>query len=76
MGPLRGLKIIEMAGLGPAPFVGMMLSDMGADVIRIDRKTRAGGDAFDAVREPNFVDRGRRSAALDLKTAEGVAAAS
>ena len=36
MGPLKGIKIIEMAGLGPAPFAGMMLADMGADVIKIE----------------------------------------
>jgi alpha-methylacyl-CoA racemase len=75
MGPLRGLRIIEMAGLGPAPFAGMLLSDMGANVIRIDRKTKGGGDAFDSVKQANFVDRGRRSIALDLKTPEGVAVA-
>ena len=38
MGPLAGVKIIEMAGVGPAPFAGMLLADMGADVVRIDRK--------------------------------------
>ena len=43
MGPLSGLRIIEMAGLGPGPFAGMLFSDLGADVIRIDRKTSAGG---------------------------------
>jgi alpha-methylacyl-CoA racemase len=75
MGPLHGLRIIEMAGLGPAPFAGMLLSDMGADVIRIDRKARGGGDGFDGVKQANFVDRGRRSIALNLKTPEGVAAA-
>ena len=37
MGPLAGLKIVELAGIGPAPFCGMMLSDMGAEVIRVDR---------------------------------------
>ncbi len=75
MGPLHGLRIVEMAGLGPAPFAGMLLSDMGANVIRIDRKATGGGDAFDGVKQANFVDRGRRSIALDLKTPEGVAAA-
>ena len=45
MGPLQGLKIIEVAGIGPAPFAAMMLSDMGADVIRVDRSANAmGGD--------------------------------
>ena len=40
-GPLEGVRIIELAGLGPAPFAGMMLSDAGADIIRIDRSERA-----------------------------------
>ena len=51
MGPLQGLRIVEMAGLGPAPFAGMLLSDMGADVIRIDRKATGAGDAFDGVKQ-------------------------
>ena len=38
MGPLHGYRIVEMAGLGPAPFCAMLLSDMGADVVRIDRE--------------------------------------
>ena len=75
MGPLSGLKVIEMAGIGPAPFAGMMLSDMGADVLRIDRKPSASADTFDRVKEPNFVDRGRRSIALDLKKPEAAALA-
>jgi alpha-methylacyl-CoA racemase len=75
MGPLHGLRIIEMAGLGPAPFAGMLLSDMGANVVRIDRKPTGGADGFDGVKQANFVDRGRRSIALNLKTPEGVAAA-
>ena len=75
MGPLAGLKVIEMAGIGPAPFAGMMLSDLGADVVRIDRKLTASTDAFADVKQANFVDRGRRSIALDLKTPTGVATA-
>ena len=42
-GPLSGVKIIEMAGIGPGPFCAMLLSDMGADIVRIDRKGGAGG---------------------------------
>jgi alpha-methylacyl-CoA racemase len=75
MGPLQGLRVVEMAGLGPAPFAGMMLSDLGADVIRIDRKAKGAGDGFDAVKRANFVDRGRRSVAIDLKREAGVALA-
>jgi alpha-methylacyl-CoA racemase len=72
VGPLSGLRIIEMAGLGPAPFAGMLFSDLGADVIRIDRKASAASGGFDGVKEANFVDRGRRSLALDLKKPEAI----
>jgi alpha-methylacyl-CoA racemase len=75
MGPLKGLNVIEMAGIGPAPFVGMMLSDMGADVLRIDRKAAGEGDSFDKVKAPNFIDRGRRSVCIDLKNPAGAALA-
>lgn len=68
-GPLAGIRVIEMVGLGPAPFCAMLLADMGAEVIRIDRKAQAGaanpfpmlGTKFDVMA------RGRRSLALDLK---------
>ncbi len=75
MGPLAGLKIIEMAGVGPAPFAGMLLADMGADVVRIDRKPTGRGNAFEALKSGAFLDRGRRSIALDLKKPQAVAAA-
>jgi len=72
MGPLQGLKIIEVAGIGPAPFAAMMLSDMGADVIRIDRSANvSGGDP--ATPPADIFNRGRRSLALDLKSPDGVA---
>jgi alpha-methylacyl-CoA racemase len=61
-GPLEGVRIVEFEGIGPGPFSGMLLSDMGADVIRIDGpRSRSGGGARDVV------GRGRRSIALDLK---------
>ena len=60
-GPLTGLKIVEFAGIGPGPFCGMLLSDLGADVIRIDRHGGRGGAPTD------ITSRGRRSVALDLK---------
>lgn len=66
-GPLDGLKVIEFAGIGPGPFCGMLLADLGADVIRIDRKGSGGGAAEDVTA------RGRRSVALDLKNADAVA---
>ena len=61
-GPLNGLKIVEFAGIGPGPFCGMLLSDMGADVVRIDR---AGQETESDPR--NVGARGRRSIALNLK---------
>lgn len=64
-GPLVGTRIIEMAGIGPAPFCGMLLADLGAEVIRIDRKSstpRRDGDNFASV-----TDRGKKSIALNLK---------
>lgn len=68
-GPLVGLKVVEFAGIGPAPFCGMLLADLGADVVRIDRKEATG-------RGPGeLAGRGKRSVAIDLKHAEGVEAA-
>lgn len=61
MGPLRGLKILEFAGIGPAPFCGRLFSDLGADVLRIDRE---GGYDYDRF---SVDTRGRRSVILDLK---------
>lgn len=64
MGPLTGIKIIELAGIGPGPFCGMMLSDMGAEVIRVDRLgSRARGQ--------DVLNRGRKSIAVDLKSDAG-----
>lgn len=67
MGPLQGLKIIELAGIGPGPFCGMMLSDMGAEVIRVERL--GGSD----IAPKDVLARNRRSIALDLKDPAGVA---
>jgi alpha-methylacyl-CoA racemase len=66
MGPLHGVKVIEFAGIGPGPFCAMLLSDMGAEVVRIDRKGGRGANKFD------ITSRGRRSLALDLKKPEAV----
>ena len=65
-GPLDGLKVVEFAGLGPAPFCGMLLSDLGADVLRIDRKDARPAKPF------HVTHRGRRSLALDLKKDEAI----
>ncbi|MFZ6722960.1 CaiB/BaiF CoA transferase family protein [Undibacterium sp. Ji49W] len=71
-GPLTGIRVIEMVGLGPCPFAAMMLADMGAEVIRIDRKMAAGGkNPFPMLGSKyDVMARGRRSLALDLKQDE------
>ncbi|MDA3644225.1 CoA transferase [Saccharopolyspora indica] len=73
-GPLAGIRIVELGGVGPVPFGGMLLADLGADVVRIDRP--AGYDGGAPV-DPKFnlLNRGRRSAALDLKNPAAVDAA-
>lgn len=77
MGPLAGVKVVEFAGIGPGPFCAMMLSDMGAEVIRIDRKRKEGqADESDPIYNPGrfgVLNRGRRSIAIDLKKPEGIA---
>lgn len=75
-GPLLGVTVIELAGIGPGPFAGMMLADMGAEVIRVDRiPTPGGGSALEALmRNDSVVDRGRRSIALNMKDPRAVEA--
>jgi len=71
MGPLAGVKIVEIAGIGPGPFCAMMLADMGAEVIRVDRAGSVrGGDP--ELPPGDLINRGRRSIGVDLKSAEGV----
>jgi alpha-methylacyl-CoA racemase len=65
MGPLAGLKVVEFVGIGPGPFCGMMLADLGAEVIRLDRPDRA-------VNRFDVLGRGRRSMTVDLKKPEAV----
>src|SRR5487761_1150750 len=67
MGPLEGVKVIELAGIGPGPYACMLLADLGADVLRLER-----GDAA-ASNEPTWetLNRGRPSVALDLKSSAG-----
>jgi len=72
-GPLAGLRVIEIAGIGPGPFCAMMMSDMGAEVIRIDRAS-APDQGIDIPVLSNVTNRGRHSVVLDLKSPEGVAA--
>jgi len=68
MGPLEGIRVIELAGHGPGPFCGMMLSDMGAEVVRVERHSAAQGSP--AASDPML--RGRKSIALNLKHPRGV----
>ena len=65
-GPLAGLRIVELAGIGPAPFAAMVLADLGADVVRVDRVGVA-----DPTARLDVLKRGRRSVAVDLKRPEG-----
>ncbi|GAC1311959.1 MAG: CaiB/BaiF CoA-transferase family protein [Acidimicrobiales bacterium] len=72
-GPLTGVKVVELAGIGPAPFAAMVLADYGADVLRVDRATSVrGGDPSSP--PPLIWDRGRRSVGVDLKSPDGVEA--
>jgi alpha-methylacyl-CoA racemase len=72
MGPLTGIKVIEIAGIGPGPYGAMLLADLGADVIRVDRSGNVvGGDP--ATPPADLLARGRRSVGVDLKHPDGVA---
>jgi alpha-methylacyl-CoA racemase len=73
-GPLTGVKVIEFAGIGPGPFCGMLLSDLGADVIRIDRIGGPRGGSRPAADKYSVTQRGRRSIAFDLKSPAAIEA--
>ncbi len=66
MGPLKDIKIIEMAGIGPAPFCGMVLADMGAEVISVERITAAGRGS-----NSDIASRGKKSIAVDIRKQDG-----
>ncbi len=70
-GPLQGVKVLEVAGLGPAPFGAMILADLGADVTVVDRRDQAMGAPLGSA-SSNVTGRGRRSIALDLKNPAGL----
>lgn len=69
-GPLAGVRVVELAGIGPGPFAAMLLADLGADVVRVDRVTDVDPAAF-GTPHPDLLNRGRRSVAVDLKSADG-----
>ncbi|MEV8636968.1 CaiB/BaiF CoA-transferase family protein [Streptosporangium sp. NPDC051023] len=71
-GPLAGVRVLELAGLAPGPFAGMMLADHGAEVLRIERAAAVTAEKSKPRRE--VMDRGKRTIGLDLKSPEGVAA--
>jgi alpha-methylacyl-CoA racemase len=75
MGPLQGLRIIEIAAIGPVPMAAMLLADQGAEVIRVDRPPAAQAqELFDRDKRFDVLSRGRKSVVLDLKKKEDVAA--
>jgi alpha-methylacyl-CoA racemase len=74
MGPLAGVRVVELAGIGPLPMCCMLLADLGADVLRVDRMD-AGGDLFPLPARFQLLSRGRRSVCLDLKAEKGREAA-
>ncbi|MDQ2724199.1 MAG: CoA transferase [Actinomycetota bacterium] len=69
VGPLKGHRIVELAGIGPGPFAGMMLSDMGAEVLRVDRAQAVAADR--PAPAMDVLGRGRRSVGIDLKSPQG-----
>ena len=71
MGPLAGLKIVEFAGIGPGPFAAMLLADLGAEIIRIERK-ESSGMGLQRPREYDYAMRNRTTIHLDLKSPQGV----
>ncbi len=71
-GPLEGIKIVELAGIGPAPYACMLLADAGADILRVDRPVRVSADSQTGPYW-DLLNRSRRSVAVDLKRPEGVA---
>lgn len=70
-GPLAGLRVLEIAGIGPAPFCGMLLADLGADVVVVDRREHNPENI--ELGAAAIMSRGKRSIAVDLKSPEGVA---
>ena len=72
MGPLAGIKVIEMAGIGPVPLCGMMMADMGAEVCLVERRSGASAEATLHVSKRDMMQRGKQVLALDLKDAADI----
>jgi len=70
MGPLSGIRVIEMKGIGPGPYAGQLLADMGADVIVVERSTEPSSIALASAQDVN--SRGKRSIVLELKHPEAL----
>ena len=73
-GPLTGVRVVEVGSIGPGPFCAMLLADLGADVLRVDRLTDAGSVGPSADFSTELLNRGRRSIAVDLKHPDGAEA--
>ena len=71
VGPLSGVKVVELAGIGPGPFCAMLLADLGADVVRVDRMAQV-DLGIDRGRKYSVLNRSRRSVSVDLKNSDGV----
>ena len=71
MGPLAGIRVVELKGLGPGPYAGMLLADLGADVVVVERASRSSGISIPSSKD--VTSRGKRSIGLDLKKPEGLA---
>ncbi|MFQ5514410.1 MAG: CaiB/BaiF CoA transferase family protein [Myxococcota bacterium] len=71
MGPLEGVRVVEFAGIGPGPFCGMMLADMGAEVLRLERADRTRPES-ESLPPEDVLNRGRRILGVDLKKPEGI----
>ena len=70
-GPLDGVRVVELAGIGPGPFAGMLLADMGAEVVRIERSSAPSGEPGEHTATRDVVNRGRRSVAANIKHPSG-----
>ncbi|MGW4874693.1 CoA transferase, partial [Streptomyces chartreusis] len=69
-GPLTGVRVVELAGIGPGPFAAMLLADLGADVVRVDRP---GGQGLGIDPALDITNRNKRSVIIDLKSPDGPA---